>query len=540
MTRSRSVVRSAIGRGVATVLLAFAPVHGSRAQGNPTAPIRPRTMYEDLQMLSGVLNQIRVNHPDSQDTHGLVMAAIQGIVHQADPHSFLIPSIRLSPEKEQAARDGKLYFVPISFAFFGGSPVVVSVSPGSAASRLDILPGDELVAIDHQGVTAESSEELEMTLAGARKSTITLGFERRRIDGSLIQFDHAVNRERTDEHGAVPAVFMLDAKTGYVRITSFVGEKVADDLHDALGRLEKQGMERLVLDLRDNGGGSVAEAARVAGEFLPKGAIVYTASGRKSDVSDTGRVQRSFWRSERRYPLVVMVNSGTASASELVAGALQDHDRAVIVGRPSFGKSLLMQGFPLPDGSVFVMVIGQIKTPCGRVVQRQYHTITRHDYYRAANATRDTVGRPTCKTDGGRTAYGGGGIFPDVVLPDDNLVPVWRSRVAEGAITLKWSPGYLSANPTAFVSVDQLAAQPALPAGAVSSFRTFAAEQGVPIPTGDDTDKLIERMLLRHIAFAKWGEQGLYRISAVLDRDVTAAVASFGQAQAILAASAPK
>ncbi|MDQ6829219.1 MAG: hypothetical protein M3081_10180 [Gemmatimonadota bacterium] len=120
------------------------------------------------------------------------------------------------------------------------------------------------------------------------------------------------------------------------------------------------------------------------------------------------------------------------------------------------------------------------------------------------------------------------------------LVPVWRSRVAEGALTLKWAPGYLSANASAFTSADQLAAQPVLPANAVASFRGFAAEQGVAIPVGNDTDKQVERMLLRHIAFAKWGEQGLYRISAVLDRDVTVAVASFGQAQAILAASASK
>src|SRR3982750_232022 len=155
-------------------------------------------------------------------------------------------------------------------------------------------------------------------------------------------------------------------------------------------------------------GARVAEAAHGAGEFLPRGAIVYTSEGRKPEITDTGRVKRSFFRSERRYPIVVMVNAGTASASELVAGALQDHDRALIVGRPTFGKSLLMRGFPMSDGSLLMLVVGPVRSPCGRVVQRQYRSITRRGYYRMARADRDTTGRPSCKTDAGRTVYGGG------------------------------------------------------------------------------------------------------------------------------------
>ena len=138
-------------------------------------------------------------------------------------------------------------------------------------------------------------------------------------------------------------------------------------------------MQRLILDLRDNGGGNVAEAAHVAGEFLPRGSIIYTSEGRKPEIADTGRVDRSRWSTERRYPMLVLVNAGTASASELVAGALQDHDRALIIGRPTFGKSLLMRGFPMADGSILELVIGHVRTPCGRVVQRQYRAITRRD-----------------------------------------------------------------------------------------------------------------------------------------------------------------
>jgi carboxyl-terminal processing protease len=500
------------------------------AQEKPSTAIRPRTMYEDLQMLSGVLNQIRVNHPDSQDTHALIMAAIQGLVKEADPHSYVIPAIRLNAEKEKALRDGKLHPVAISFTYFGGSPVVSSIAPGTSAAKLDILPGDELIAIDRQPVTATSADELDVVLAGARNTPVVLTFERRRIDGSLVQLERAVKREKVGEVTAVPVAFMLDGQTGYVRITTFANDKVADDLHDALGRLEGQGMRRLVLDLRDNGGGDVKQAAQVAGEFLPKGDVVYTSEGRKEDVRDTVRVGRSFWKSERRDPIVVMINSGSASASELVAGALQDHDRALIVGRPSFGKSLIMRGFPLPDGSAFVMVVGHLKTPCGRVIQRQYRGVTRHDYYRLAGAERDTVGRPSCKTDGGRTVYGGGGIYPDVMLPERPLAPLWLARVHEEALPLKWTPGFLEAHGVSLGSLDALAGVPKLPDGALASFRAFAAEQRVTIPAGNDSDRLIERALLLRVADTKWGEPGFYRLLAVLDADVTAAVAAFDNA----------
>ena len=187
---------------------------------------------------------------------------------------------------------------------------------------------------------------------------------------------------------AVPVATMVDSTTGYVRVTTFMGDRVADDLHGALQVLESNGMRRLVLDLRGNGGGRVDEAKRIAAEFLPRNAIIYTAAGRKADVTDTGRVERSRWSSERRYPIVVLVDNGTASASELLAGALQDHDRALIVGRTTFGKSLLMQTFPLTDGSRMALVIGQVRTPCGRMIQREYHGETRRAYYRDAGQVR--------------------------------------------------------------------------------------------------------------------------------------------------------
>ena len=489
----RNVVRKlALTAGALPAAAAVALAQGAA----PSGVVRQRTVYDDIQMFSGVLNQIRQNHPDSVDTHELIMAAIQGMVRAADPHSYVLEGVRFSPEREKALRDGKLVPVPIDWLFFGASPVVASVAAGSLAARTDILPGDELIAVDGKPVTARGAFELDVALAGEKGSAVTLTLERRRSDGSLVQLQRPVKREKVGEATAVPSVFMLDPQTGYVRITSFANERVADDLHDALGRLEKQGMKRLVLDVRDNGGGIVREAAHVAGEFLPNGTIVYTSEGRKADIADTGRVGRSFWSREKRYPIVLMVNGGTASASELVAGALQDHDRALIVGRTSFGKSLLMQGFPLPDGSAYVMVIGHVKTPCGRIIQRQYRGLSAHEYRRRAGLAVDTAGRPRCKTDGGRTVYGGGGIVPDVPLPEPEPTPVWLSQVREADLPLKWIGGHVSANAAAYASIDALAANPVPPADAVADFRKFAADQGVTIPAGEDADRRLRRTIV--------------------------------------------
>ena len=526
-----------IGASTLLLVLSTSAAQAQKTAAPDTAVIRKRTTYEDLQMFSQVLNQIRVNHPDSVDSHELLMAAIQGMVHAADPHSFVIPYVRLSPAREQALKDGKLFPIPVDFEYRSGAPIVAAVAPGTAAAHQDILPGDELVSVDGKPVTAESADELNVMLSGEKNSTTTLSLERLRADGTLARVDRVVKREKVGEVTAVPSVFMLDpaAGIGYVRITSFMNEKVADDLHDALGKLEGKGMKQLILDLRDNGGGSVAEAAHVAGEFLPKGTIVYTSEGRKAAETDTGRVSRSFWRSERHYPIVLMVNAGTASASELVAGALQDHDRALIVGHTTFGKSLLMRGFPMADGSIIELVVGHVRTPCGRIVQRQYHGVSLHDYYRLAGADRDTASRPSCKTDGGRTVYGGGGIYPDIRLADTPEAPGWLARASEDDLLLKWTGAWVTANAPSLTSLDALAAAPSLPAAAIADFRTFATKDGIAIPADAASDSMLQRVLVRTVAATKWGDEGYYRLAAVTSGEVAIARGAFGRAQGILA-----
>lgn len=522
-------------RGVVAVavLVAALPLPVS-AQDSLRAGLRKRTIAEDLQLFSQVLNQIRVNHPDSLDTHDLLMSAIEGLVSGADPHSYVIPAARLDSAKDAALRSGKLAPIPIEFRYAGGAPLVAAVAPGSKAMSLDILPGDELVAANGKPIAATSADELEIALAGQTNTSATLMFRRRRPDGSVVRLERAVMRQRPSDISAVPVATLLTNNTGYIRVTTFMGDKVADDLHAGLGQLEKAGMQKLILDLRGNGGGRVDEARRIAAEFLPRGAIIYTAEGRKQEVNDTARVSRVFWTSERRYPIVLLVNEGTASASELVAGALQDHDRALIVGRTTFGKSLLMQTFPLTDGSRMALVIGRLKTPCGRVIQRQYRGTSRSEYYSEAGQAGAESNRVSCKTDRGRVVYGGGGIVPDIVLPA-TTTPDWLARASEHGLLATWVAGYLSEAGTTLPSIDALAASPTLPPNAVASFRAYAESSHVPIPADTASASMLSKALILQIAFAKFGETGYYRLVALTDPAVDEAIRAFDQANALLA-----
>jgi len=521
-------------RAAVTALIFASAASLAPAQVAPASPIRKATLYEDLQMFSQVLNQIRVNHPDSVDQHALIMAAIEGMIRAADPHSYVLPVARLSAEKARAFENGQLFPVPLTFRFLNGVATVDGIASGTRASRLGIMRGDELAAIGGQPVRANSSEELEIVLAGEKNSSVVLAFERRRSDGSRLRLERTVRRERVGDENSVPVATMLDPATGYVRVITFANPKVADQVHQAIERLKGRGMKQLVLDLRGNGGGIVDQAAEVAGEFLPRGATVHISERRKEPKPDTVTVKRSFWKREDRYPVVVLINEGTASAAELVAGALQDHDRALLVGRPTFGKSLLMQGLPLTDGSVIMLVVGRVRTPCGRVIQREYRGMTVRDYYRLAGAEQDTTGRPNCRTVGGRTVYGGGGVYPDLILPEPAELPRWLERVLEAELPFRWAGGYRTEIGGGMSTPDTGLARPALPETALRSFRSFATAASLELPTGEDADTWLTRVLLLELAAATSGDEGYFSMLARLDPTLRDVSRYFERAAAVL------
>lgn len=522
------VVRLLLAVGLSPLLPDVSAAQAPPASPPPARATRPRTVAEDLQLFSQVYNQVRLNHVDSQDSHRLLLQAVAGLIRAADPHSYVVPAERLTDSAEAAAAKRGRIPVPVTFRFVAGVPLIVGVGAGTAAARSDLRLRDALVAIDGAPVQAESEEGLAEDLAGPPRTSVQLTVERERPDGTRVRLVREVKREEPAPESAVAGGFLLAEGTGYVRVTTWVGERIAGDLEKVLDRLEREGMQRLVLDLRDNGGGRVDEASRAAGFFLPAGAVVYTTEGRHKDVIDTGRVRRAFWRSARQVPVAVLVNDGTASASELLAGALQDHDRAVVVGRTTFGKALLMRGMPLLDGSLLWLVVGRLRTPCGRDIQRSYREVRAADYYRLAGADRDTVGRPSCRTAAGRVVYGGGGIVPDVRVGRAPAPPAWLDRLAEDDVLGRWAAAAVSelvpagATPAGFVAAPPPAAR------IVESLRAFAAAVSAraAIPDEAAADPAVVRRLLGELAGVRWGDSGIVRVLAPGDPDVMAAIAA--------------
>lgn len=391
----------------------------------PVAAQTPRAAYEELQTFSGVLNHIRINYPDSVSYGALVAAAIRGVLRALDPHSFYVSRTEL--QKTGALERGEVVGIGLALEQVEGAATVLAVAPRSPAAKGGILPGDRLIALNDTAVAGLDMNTLGLRLAGEKGSKVRLRLER----GSRLEPDtFSITLKRNSfEIRAVSIARMVDPVTGYVRLEEFTGNAAAQ-MQDALKKLRGQRARQVVLDLRGNPGGSVLDAVEIASEFFPKNTVVFRTRGRKRDVDTTFVTKRD--GDFRQLPLVVLVDERSASASEALAGSLQDHDRALLVGRRTFGKALMQTIFFLPSGDNVWLTVGRVETPSGRSIQRRYSGLGYEQYLSFAGrsgAEEDTAA--VVYTDGGRPVRGGGGIMPDVIVPIIAPLPVWWSAAAD-------------------------------------------------------------------------------------------------------------
>jgi carboxyl-terminal processing protease len=271
-----------------------------------------------------------------------------------------------------------------------------------------------------------TSKSITLRLAGEKGSRVVVGLER----GPRLEPDtFSVELKRVFlEHRSVSVARMMTPETGYVRLDEF-GESAADEVRKAVRQLRSSKARQLILDLRGNPGGIVTEAVDLAAEFLPAKTLVFTTRGRKKSVNEEFRTKGSGEFTE--LPLILLVDEGSASAAEALAASLQDHDRALIVGRRTFGKALMQTGFMVPAGFI-ELTIGHVLTPSGRFIQRRYRGLAVEQYY--AQAGQGGVEQDTSavfRTDRGRAVRGGGGIAPDLLVPPEPKPPVWWSVAAD-------------------------------------------------------------------------------------------------------------
>lgn len=406
-----------IRRAAPMVMLALGLVGGP-------LPAQESGAYQELSRFSEVLRHISENHADSVTYRRLVRAAIDGMLHSLDPHSWFLP--REEVLRLDALERGELATIGVEVELADGVATIIAVVEDGPADKSGLRPGDRITAVEGEPTAGLAAKAIALRLAGEKGSRVRVTVER----GPRLEPDSLTVTARREMAKPAPSVrhaLMVDDSTGLVVLRQF-GEKSADELRRAIRELRGDGMRRLILDLRGNPGGIVTEAVAMAERFLPAGTLVFSTRGRQRVANAEYRTGRN--GEFRDLPLVVLIDEHSASASEALAASLQDHDRAVIAGRRSFGKALMQTGFLVNDGYV-QLTIGHVVSPSGRVIQRPYEGLGIEQYLAfAGDSTRQDTSR-TYTTAGGRLVRGGGGVAPDVALPGSAAPPRWFSVAAD-------------------------------------------------------------------------------------------------------------
>ena len=384
-------------------------------------PIIPDTMTAGQVRVDEVMKLIDGNYVDGPDMDKMSTEAINAMFKALDPHSVYIAAKDV--ERANEGLQGNFEGVGISFQIVNDTIVVQSVIEGGPSERVGVQVGDKLLTIDGEKATGDSIDNnfVFKRLRGKKGTEVVIEMLR---DGMVYPF-HII-RDKVPIY-SIDTYFMANDTVGYIRLTRFARTSV-DEFRKALKALQKKGMTALMLDLRGNTGGFLDIANMMANEFLERGQLIVYTQGRTSPRHNYNANGRGNWRTGR---LVVLIDEGSASASEIVSGAVQDWDRGTLVGRRSFGKGLVQRMFPLSDGGQVRLTTARYYTPSGRCIQRPYDEGT--DAYRQENNKRyrngELVNADSIHFDDslkyttahGRTVYGGGGVMPDVFVPLDTM-----------------------------------------------------------------------------------------------------------------------
>uniref|UniRef100_UPI00402A2E0D S41 family peptidase n=1 Tax=Prevotella sp. TaxID=59823 RepID=UPI00402A2E0D len=399
--------------------------------------------------LSNLLHIVDDQYVDKVNIDSLVDMAIPQILADLDPHSVYIPA-----KDAQAVTDdlkGSFSGVGIEFTIRKDTIHVQNVVKNGPAQRAGILAGDKIVSVDGKTFVGKvvTQDEAMRRLKGPKDTKVKIG---------VVRYGQKAVKYFTVTRGDIPqrsitATYMLDKSTGYIKIKNF-GETTYPELLIALAQLSQERFSNLVIDLRDNGGGYMNSAVQMANEFLPKNKLIVYMQGHKSPRQD---FRSDGHGSYQKIPLIVLINEASASASEIFAGAMQDNDRATIIGRRSFGKGLVQQQIGFPDGSMIRLTIARYYTPSGRCIQKPFKPGDNQDYdndlltrYQHGEFfSQDSIKHtgPAYHTSIGRIIYGGGGITPDIFVAEDTLsMTSYYKQAAMSGLILQYAFNYTDNN----------------------------------------------------------------------------------------------
>lgn len=464
--------------------------------------------------LSNLLHIIDDQYVDKVNIDSLVDMAIPQILSDLDPHSAYISAKDAQSETDKLK--GSFSGVGIEFTIRKDTIHVQNVVKNGPAQRAGLLAGDKIVSVDGKPFVGKivTQDEAMRRLKGPKDTKVKIG---------VVRYGQKAVKYFTVTRGDIPqksiaATYMLDDNTGYIKIKSF-GETTYPELLISLAQLSQEGFSNLVIDLRDNTGGYMDPAVQMANEFLPKNKLIVYMEGRKSPRKD---FMSDGHGSYQKIPLVVLINEASASASEIFAGAMQDNDRATIIGRRSFGKGLVQQQIGFPDGSMIRLTIARYYTPSGRCIQKPFVPGDNQDYENDLLAryqhgeffSQDSIKHtgPAYHTGIGRVIYGGGGITPDIFVAEDTLgMTSYYKQAAMSGLILQYAFNYTDNNRPKLASYKDMMelSRYLVNQGTVEQFAAFADKNGLKRRNLmiRKSHKLLERYINSRIIYNMLDEQ---------------------------------
>ncbi len=467
-----------------------------------------------VQQFSQVINLVEKNYAEPIDPDRSVYSAIDGMLRTLDPHSIFFDPKRYAELREE--QEGKYFGVGMTIGMLDGRTKVISLTVGAPAFRAGLRPGDVLMKVNGVETDRMSTSEVSKLLRGAKGTVAKIEVERVGSPG-LLPFN--ITRDEIPRP-TIEFAYRLKNNVGYIRIKGF-SETTDQELAEKLKEIDDTSLEGLILDLRDNGGGILSEGIRVADAFLDKGQLVVYTKGRNSPER---RYTAPRGSGSQKYPIVVLINSDTASAAEIVAGAIQDHDRGLIAGETSFGKGLVQTVYSLDQQTGLALTVAHWYTPSGRLIQRDYTHLSLFDYYNGKN--RDNIKPTEIKlTDSGRQVYGGGGIRPDVRIPEEKLNN-FETALLQNAAFFNFTPVYLAAHPNppkTFEADDSV----------LNDFRQFLRDKKLDFNEADfsASQDFIKRQIKYYVLSSQYGSVEATRLMLDGDDEVQRAIELMPQAK---------
>lgn len=396
-----------------------------------------------LDLFSQVLYLVQNNYVEAPDNQKLIRGAVDGMLKTLDPHTVYVPEKRAERMDEEF--HGEYSGIGIQFELRDGAIVVISPLEGTPAYRLGIRAGDRIVEIDDKPLDKSiTNDDVFRLLRGPAGSTVAVTL-RRDDEPEPVRF--TIERAKIPIE-SVPYSYMIRPGVGYIRAIRF-SQTTGEELEKAVTKLKAQGMKSLLLDLRSNSGGLLSQAVDVLDQMLPPNKLLVYTKGR---IPSANAEYRSTDRPRvlDGVPVIVLIDHGSASASEIVAGAMQDHDRGLVVGTNSFGKGLVQNQLRLQDGSKLLLTIAKYYTPSGRAIQRDYSKFADQREYQEdafkVDVPSDSVlaTLPKFKTSAGRQVYGGGGIYPDVIVHDQDNLSRPQAEMIQKRVFFEFATAYVN------------------------------------------------------------------------------------------------